>query len=37
MKGFEVYVCEMNGDVDQCASRNVHNRTTEEITQVIVL
>ena len=35
MKGFEVYVCEMNSDIDQCVSQNVHNRTVEEITQVI--
>lgn len=35
MKGFEVYVCEMNNDIDECVSQNVHDRTVEEITQVV--
>ena len=35
MKGFEVYVCEMNSDIDECVTQNVHNRTVEEIAQVI--
>lgn len=35
MKGFEVYICEMNNDIDQCVLQNVHNRTVEEITQVM--
>lgn len=36
MKGFEVYICEMSGDVEDCVSRNVHGRTLEEITQVTI-
>ena len=34
MKGFEVYVCELDVEVDQCAERNVHKRSLDEIKEV---
>ncbi|KAJ9600750.1 hypothetical protein L9F63_001105, partial [Diploptera punctata] len=34
-KGFQVYVCEMDMDVGICTKRNIHNRTEEDIADII--
>ncbi|XP_036141727.1 uncharacterized protein LOC105836133 isoform X2 [Monomorium pharaonis] len=34
-KGFKVYVCEMEMDVQICLKRNIHNRTEDEINRII--
>ncbi|XP_076283753.1 uncharacterized protein LOC143210621 [Lasioglossum baleicum] len=34
-KGFKVYVCEMEMDLQICLKRNVHNRTEDEINRII--
>jgi len=34
VKGFEVYVCELDVDVEKCAERNVHKRSLDEIKGV---
>ena len=34
MRGFEVYVCELDVDIDKCAERNVHKRSLNEIKEV---
>ncbi|XP_043284226.1 uncharacterized protein ZAP3 [Venturia canescens] len=34
-KGFRVYVCEMEMDVQVCLKRNIHNRTEEEINRIV--
>ncbi|XP_066584532.1 uncharacterized protein ZAP3 [Prorops nasuta] len=34
-KGFKVYVCEMEMDVQLCLKRNVHNRTEDEINKIV--
>ncbi|CAD6227510.1 GSCOCG00001193001-RA-CDS [Cotesia congregata] len=34
-KGFRVYICEMDMDVQICLKRNVHNRTEDEINRII--
>ncbi|XP_014467389.1 PREDICTED: uncharacterized protein LOC106740650 isoform X2 [Dinoponera quadriceps] len=34
-KGFKVYVCEMEMDLQICLKRNIHNRTEDEINRII--
>ncbi|XP_069691442.1 YLP motif-containing protein 1-like isoform X2 [Periplaneta americana] len=34
-KGFQVYICEMDMDVSTCTKRNIHNRTEEEIADIV--
>ncbi|XP_067206367.1 YLP motif-containing protein 1 isoform X3 [Linepithema humile] len=34
-KGFKVYICEMEMDLQICLKRNIHNRTEEEINRII--
>ncbi|XP_076395546.1 uncharacterized protein LOC100881003 isoform X2 [Megachile rotundata] len=34
-KGFKVYVCEMEMDLQICVKRNIHNRTEDEINRII--
>ncbi|CAK9807160.1 YLP motif-containing protein 1 [Anthophora plagiata] len=34
-KGFKVYVCEMEMDLQICIKRNIHNRTEDEINRII--
>ncbi|KAK0158336.1 hypothetical protein PV328_009351 [Microctonus aethiopoides] len=34
-KGFRVYVCEMEMDVQICLKRNVHKRTEDEINRIV--
>ncbi|XP_024940143.1 uncharacterized protein LOC107267198 isoform X2 [Cephus cinctus] len=34
-KGFRVYVCEMEMDVQICLKRNIHNRTEDEINRIV--
>ncbi|XP_012284876.1 collagen alpha-1(VII) chain isoform X2 [Orussus abietinus] len=34
-KGFRVYVCEMEMDVQICLKRNVHNRSEDEINRIV--
>ncbi|XP_076659246.1 uncharacterized protein LOC143362732 [Halictus rubicundus] len=34
-KGFKVYVCEMEMDLQICLKRNLHNRTEDEINRII--
>ena len=35
MKGFQVYIIEMDNDPVKCFNRNEHNRTMDEIQKVI--
>lgn len=32
--GFEVYICEVEGDIETCATRNIHSRTEAEIKKL---
>ncbi|XP_034941545.1 uncharacterized protein ZAP3 [Chelonus insularis] len=34
-KGFRVYVCEMEMDVQICLKRNIHKRTEEEVNRIV--
>ncbi|XP_025990410.1 uncharacterized protein LOC105205313 isoform X2 [Solenopsis invicta] len=34
-KGFKVYVCEMEMDLQICLKRNIHNRTEDEVNRII--
>ncbi|RLU15043.1 hypothetical protein DMN91_012930 [Ooceraea biroi] len=34
-KGFKVYICEMEMDLQICLKRNIHNRTEDEINRII--
>ncbi|XP_014605092.1 PREDICTED: uncharacterized protein LOC106787329 isoform X2 [Polistes canadensis] len=34
-KGFKVYVCEMEMDVQICLKRNIHNRSEDEINRIV--
>ncbi|XP_065887036.1 uncharacterized protein [Dysidea avara] len=34
VRGFEVYVCELDVDIDKCAERNVHKRSLNEIKEI---
>ena len=33
-KGFEVYVAEITADINDCAKKNTHNRSIEDIKKV---
>jgi len=34
VKGFEVYVCELDVDIEKCAERNIHKRSLDELKEV---
>jgi YLP motif-containing protein 1 len=34
-KGFKVYVCEMEMDVQICLKRNIHKRSEDEINRIV--
>ena len=34
-KGFKVYVCEMEMDVQVCLKRNIHKRSEDEINRIV--
>ena len=35
MKGYEAFVIELKESVETCLDRNIHNRTREEIQDVL--
>lgn len=35
IKGFEAYICEMDMDGQVCMSRNIHNRSEDDINRII--
>lgn len=34
-KGFKVFVCEMEMDVQVCLKRNIHNRSEDEVNRIV--
>ncbi|KAL7300023.1 hypothetical protein TKK_0007331 [Trichogramma kaykai] len=34
-KGFKVYVCEMEMDIQICLKRNIHNRSEDEVNRIV--